>query len=223
MKNLIIVGASAFAEVAFEYFSKDTDYEPVCFSVERNYISENSKLGLPVIAVEDLTEKFDIKNTHFFVAIPYPELNRLRERLYLNLKSIGFKPASYISSKANVWDNVKIGDHCFIFEGNNIQPFVTIGCNVILWSGNHIGHHSNIENNVFISSHVVVSGFCSIGANSFIGVNATIADRVKIGRDNFIGSAANILKDTQENSVFQTSMTEVHRISAKRLFKVKDV
>ena len=55
------------------------------------------------------------------------------------MRNKGYQPASYISSNAFVWSNAKIGDHCFIFENNTVQPFVEIGDNVILWSGNHIG------------------------------------------------------------------------------------
>jgi acyl-[acyl carrier protein]--UDP-N-acetylglucosamine O-acyltransferase len=66
-----------------------------------------------------------------------------------------------------------IGENCFIFEDNTIQPFVRIEDNVILWSGNHIGHHSTIKSHNFISSHVVVSGQCTIEPNCFIGVNST--------------------------------------------------
>ena len=78
-------------------------------------------------------------------------------------------PASYVSPRAFVWRNVKLGEHCFIFENNVLQPFVNIGDNVVLWSGNHIGHHSKIGDHCFVSSHVVVSGFCDIGANCFLG------------------------------------------------------
>ena len=53
-----------------------------------------------------------------------------------------------------------MGDNCFIFEDNTVQPFVTLGNNLVLWSGNHIGHHSTLRDHCFISSHVVISGFC---------------------------------------------------------------
>ena len=36
-RKLIIVGDSAFAQVAYEFFTHDSEYEVVAFSVERNY------------------------------------------------------------------------------------------------------------------------------------------------------------------------------------------
>ena len=34
-KKIIIVGTSAFAEIAYEYFQYDSEYEVVAFSVEQ--------------------------------------------------------------------------------------------------------------------------------------------------------------------------------------------
>ncbi|NRW38220.1 hypothetical protein [Clostridium beijerinckii] len=34
-KKLIIIGDSAFAQIAYEYFTYDSDYEVVAFSVEK--------------------------------------------------------------------------------------------------------------------------------------------------------------------------------------------
>lgn len=73
--------------------------------------------------------------------------------------------------------DLKIGENCFIFEDNTIQPFVTIGDNRVLWSGNHVGHNPTVGDHVFVTSQVVISGACTIGDNSFLGVNATIRMR----------------------------------------------
>ena len=41
MENkLIIVGDSAFAEIAYEYFTNDSNYEVVAFSVEDKFLSK---------------------------------------------------------------------------------------------------------------------------------------------------------------------------------------
>ena len=120
-------------------------------------------------------------------AITYGQVNRLRTRLADDAAARGFALASYVSSRAFVWRNVEVGEHCFVFEDNTLQPFVRIGRNCVLWSGNHVGHHSTIGDNVFISSHVVISGSVQIGDNCFLGVNATLVNDIAIGRDSWIG------------------------------------
>src|SRR5262249_44411276 len=155
-KDLVIVGDSAFAEVAYEYFTHDSPYRVAGFAVERDFLKQDCLFGLPVVALEDVERHFPPTSHAAHVAVVYTQLNRLRARLAANVKARGYALASYVSSRAFVWGNVVLGEHCFVFENNVIQPFARIGDNVVLWSGNHVGHHSVIEENCFVSSHVVI-------------------------------------------------------------------
>ncbi|ANE55263.1 MULTISPECIES: acetyltransferase [Methylomonas] len=221
-KKLIIVGDTAFAEIALEYFDADSDYEVVGFSVEEAFLKAPKKCGLPVMPFEHLDSYFSPDNHYVYVAIVYTQLNRLRTRLSTTAKNKGYKLASYISSRAFIWRNVELGEHCFIFEDNTVQPFVKIGKNVVLWSGNHIGHHSTINDNCFIASHAVISGFCDIGENTFIGVNATVANNINVGKDNWLGPNTVIMKNTESGSLFKTEQPDPAKITANRFFKVKE-
>ena len=221
-KKLMIIGDSAFAEVAYECFTHDSEYEVVGFSVESAYLKKNELFGLPIVSFEQIEEHFNPSEVEFYAALVYSQFNRLRTRLYQEAKAKGFRAASYISSRAFIWYNVPLGEHCFIFEGNTIQPFVKIGNNVVLWSGNHIGHHSIIQDNCFIASHVVVSGFCDIGQNTFIGVNATLSNNVTIGENNWIGIGVSVLRNTQPNQLFSGEQPEPSKVSALRFFKIKE-
>lgn len=221
-KKLIVVGDSAFAEIAREYFDVDTQYEVVSFSVESAYLKQKQLQGLPVTPFETLELAYAPDDHEVFVAITYSQLNRLRTRLANDAKRKGYRLASYISPRAFVWRNVELGEHSFVFENNTVQPFVKIGANVVLWSGNHIGHHSIIRDNCFISSHVVISGFCEIGENSFLGVNSTLANNVTLGKDNWIGPGVMISRATESGALFSVPTAEASRVSSLRFFKVKE-
>ncbi len=221
-RKLIIVGDSAFAEIAREYFEVESEYEVVAFSVETAYLKQERLLGLPVVDFDALPGVYDTETHDVFVAVVYTQLNRLRARLADQAKRRGYRLASFVSPHAFVWRNVTLGEHCFVFEDNTLQPFVTIGDNVVLWSGNHVGHHSTIGDNCFISSHVVISGFCTIGRNSFLGVNATLANNVSVAEDNWIGPGVTLVKDTRANQLFGAVQPEPSRVEARRFFKIKD-
>ncbi|MGD0405362.1 MAG: acetyltransferase [Candidatus Bathyarchaeia archaeon] len=201
-EKLVIVGDGETAEIAYEYFTHDSNYEVVAFSAEKAYIKKNSLFGLPIIPFEDVENLYNPKIYKMFIAVSFTQLNRVRTRLCKQAKSKGYSLASYISSKAFVWKNVEIGENCFILENNVIQYRAKIGNNVTLWSGNHIGHRAVIKDNCFISSQVTVSGFCEVGENCFIGVNACIADGLKIAKDCIIGAGSVVLKDTFEGLVY---------------------
>jgi sugar O-acyltransferase (sialic acid O-acetyltransferase NeuD family) len=219
--KLIIIGDSAFAEVAYEYFTIDSPYEVVAFSVESAYLKRTELFGLPIVAFESLPTHFPANEYAFYVATVYTQLNRLRTRLCKQMKMWSYTPASYISSKASVWRNVTVGEHCFIFENNVIQPFSSIGNNVVLWSGNHIGHHSTIGDNTFIASHAVISGFVDIGRNCFVGVNATFGNNLQIGDDCVIGAGALVTKNVPADHVIRGGSSELVA-GAKRLQRVRE-
>ncbi len=194
-KKLIIIGTGEFGQIAYEYFSYDSDYEVVGFAVEEKYMKEETLYNLPVVAFEKIADFYPPERFYVFVAITYPKLNRVRTRIYKSCKEMGYTCATYISSKAFVWNNVIIGENSFIFEDNTIQFRSQIGSNVILWSGNHVGHGSIIEDNCWITSHDVISGFCHIGKNCFIGVNVSIGDRVTIADDIVLGAGSVTVKN----------------------------
>ncbi len=201
--KLIIVGAGEFANIAYEYFTYDSEYEVHGFIAEKKFITKKRFNGLPVSAFENIKENYPANEYKLFIAIPALDLNHTRKRLYLTAKKMGYSFVSYVSSKAFVWRNAKIGENCFIFENNTIQPFVKVGNNVIIWSGNHIGHRTKINDHVFISSHVVISGFCNIGSGSFLGVNSTFNDETSIGNDCLLASGSLINKKfTSKNKVY---------------------
>jgi len=219
-KKLIIFGLEDFAKIAYEYFTYDSEFEVVAFTANQDYIKEHSLMNLPVIAFEEIEKIYSPEEYYFYAAITYGRLNEVRANICKQAKEKGYKLASYISSKAFVWKNVKLGEHVFIFEDNTVQPFVEIGSNAVLWSGNHIGHHSIIRNNCFISSHVVLSGWCIIGNNCFIGVNSTISNNVKIGNKCWISHGSIIGKDVPDLSITKSNSSEISELNENLLFKL---
>jgi sugar O-acyltransferase (sialic acid O-acetyltransferase NeuD family) len=220
-RKLLIVGDGAFAEVACEYFTEDTDYEVVGFAVEKAFLTKESLFGLPVVALGTAASRFPADIHSAFVAITYNDLNRLRTRLVEEVRQMNYPLASFISSNAQVSKSAQISEHCFVFENNVVQPQVTIAENVIIWSGNHIGHHSTIERNCFISSHAVISGFCHIGQNSFLGVNSTIVNNIRVADDNWIGPGVVITQDTQAGELYSIPKATPAKVSSLRFFRVK--
>ncbi len=221
-KKLILFGTSAFGHIAYEYFTHDSDYEVVAFTVDKEFIETDELFGLPVIAFEEIENHFSPKEFEMNIALVYNNLNRVRKQKYYESKKKGYRLANYLSSRAFIWRNVEFGDNNFIFEDNTIQPFVKIGSNNILWSGNHIGHHSTIADHNFISSHVVISGFCNIGDSCFMGVNSTVGNNINIGKDSLIGAGSLIVKDIPEQSLLKGTPTVKDNQTTFEKFGIKE-
>jgi sugar O-acyltransferase (sialic acid O-acetyltransferase NeuD family) len=218
-KKLVIFGTEDFADIAFEYFTHDSDYEVVAFTVDRDYRTETEKFGLPIIPFEELETTIPPSECEFYGAVVYSKLNRLRKEICDKARAKGFRLASYVSSRAFVWRNVRLGEHCFLFEDNTVQPFAEIGDNVVLWSGNHIGHHSRIGNHCFLTSHVVVSGWAEIGDYTFIGVNTTLANNTRVGKECWINHGACLSGDIPDKSLVKSDNSEISALNEAVLFR----
>lgn len=221
-KKLVIFGDSAFAEVAYEYFMTDSDFEVVGFTVTQEFLTKKTLFDLPIVSFEEVEKYFSPKDHHMFVALVYNQMNRIRTKFVNQAKEKNYSLASYISTQAQVWRNVQFGEHNFVFENNVIQPFVKIGSNNVFWSGNHIGHHSTIGNDNFFSSHVVVSGFSNIGNSSFFGVNSTFGNNLTIGDDCLIGAGSLIVKNIPRGSLVKGSPSPIDPISTYKKFNIEE-
>ncbi len=202
-RKLVIFGHGDIAQLAHYYFSSDSDLEVVAFTVDPEFIDRETFCGLPLVNFTSIEEMYPPNQYLMFVALSYSKINTVRRERYDQAKGLGYELASYISSRATVLNDQRVGDNCFILEDNVIQPFVTIGNNVTLWSGNHIGHHSTIHDHVFIASHAVISGHCDIGSQCFIGVNATIRDNISIGDRCIIGAGSLILSNAEPEGLYR--------------------
>jgi sugar O-acyltransferase (sialic acid O-acetyltransferase NeuD family) len=208
VKPVVIFGVGDFARIAAVYLREDSDFDVAAFTVDEQYIVETELLGLPVLPFENLGRTHRPDDYAMFVAIGFSRVNKMRTEVYHRCKALGYELISYVSSAAHVLVPVEMGDNCFVFEANVIQPFVRLGNNVILWSGNHIGHDSVIGDHCFIASHAVISGNVTIGESCFVGVNATFRDAINVAPECVIGAGAVVMGDTERGAVLAVRGTE---------------
>ncbi|MEJ2650118.1 MAG: acetyltransferase [Sedimentisphaerales bacterium] len=211
MSELIIFGAGDIAEIAYYYFTHDSEHTVAGFVVDKEYRKGDNFLSLPLIDFEVAVKLYPPEKYKMFIALSYAKMNKIRAEKFYKAKELDYQLVSYLSSRCSYLTDNPIGENCFILEDNTIQPFVKIGNNVTLWSGNHIGHHSVIEDHCFISSHVVVSGHVHINKYCFIGVNVSLHNAIRIAPETLIGAGSVITADTVEKSVYVPPRTTLLR------------
>jgi sugar O-acyltransferase (sialic acid O-acetyltransferase NeuD family) len=217
MKSVIIFGIGDTAECVHYYLTNDSEYNVAAFTVDKEYMNGSTFHGLPVVPFDEVNKVFPPEEYDMFIAVGFTGLNSDRTKRYHEAKNKGYKLISYISSKAIVWKDLKIGENCLVLESSVIHPFVTIEDNVTIWSGNLISHHTHISKNCFISAHVVIAGGVVIEENCFLGVNSTVREHVKIAKNCIIGANSLILKDTKENGAYITGETKLNRLPSSML------
>ena len=202
-KRVVIFGTADTAELAHYYLESDSPFKVEAFTLTYDYINFDSfrplgsKRDYPVVAFENLEKLYPPNEFLLFSPMTGNKMNTIRENIFLQGKRKGYMHATYISSKASIFNN-KIGENCFILEDNTLQPFTDVGNNVILWSGNHIGHHGKIDDHVFFTSHVVMSGHCHIKNNCWIGVNATLRNAITLEESTLLAMGSVLTKSTEK-------------------------
>jgi len=107
--KIVIFGTGSFGEVAHFYFTKDSNYEVVAFTVNQDHIKEDKFLGLPVVPFENIENYFPPDKFKMFIAAGYRKVNQIRANIYNEAKRRGYFWVTYISSKCTCWTD-KIGD-----------------------------------------------------------------------------------------------------------------
>ena len=224
MSKIVIFGAGKIADEAYYYFTNDSEHDVAAFTVDRDFIVENRKLGLPVIPFEEVVDVYPPNRYKMFVAVGYQDLNKFRAQKYNACKQKGYELVSYVCSQAANFGNVEIGDNCFILENAVIQPCSQVGNNVFIWSGNHIGHHATVKDHCYLAGHVIVGGNTVIEPYCFIGINTTIGHQLSIGKESFLGAGVLVTKIVEEKSVFiaqDTPKFKLDSVSFMKLTKLK--
>ncbi len=126
MKDLIIFGVKDLAQLARFYFEHDFGRKVAAFTVDREYKERDSLDEIPIVAFDEVEKIFSPDQYEMFLPITQKSMGKLRETKFRQAKDKGYTLATYISPRANYY-GTPIGENCFIFEGNTIQPFTTIG------------------------------------------------------------------------------------------------
>lgn len=205
MAKIIVWGMGQISQVLSFYLTKYSEHEICAYTMDKEYIKENTFNNKPVIPFEEIEYHYSPDKFKMAIMMGYKHLNKYREEKYLQAKAKGYSFISYVSP--NSICDAEIGENTFIFNHNDIQPFTKIGNNVVIWAHTAIGHHAIVEDNCFLASPVV-SGATIIRKNCFLGSNCTIADGVEIGEFSVIGAGAIVTKSIKNGTVIAVKQTK---------------
>jgi sugar O-acyltransferase (sialic acid O-acetyltransferase NeuD family) len=218
VRRLIILGCGNFGQAAHHYFVHDSDYEVVAFAVDGSMLDAESFQQLPVVALEEIQERYPPGDHDLFVAVGLRDLNRQRAAKIAQCEGLGYQLASYVSSRAIVPPGFTPGANTWIMETAHLHPYVTVGNDAIIWGSSTVGFKSVIGDHCWISGGLIGDGV-TVGQGTFLGLGATIASFATVGKHNVIGAGALILKDTQDFEVFRGHASTPSPVPSTRFTK----
>jgi len=220
MSKVILFGTGRGADVAYRFLRRDSDHKICAFVVDRQYITKNTFHDLPVVAFEDVEQRFAPSEYQMLILLGYQKMNALRAEKYLAAKRKGYSFISYANSHFYRAEDLSLGENCFILDNQSISLDVKIGNNVVMWSSNHIGDLTKIGDHSWLSSHATIAAEVVVQPYCFIGIGATIGNKVTLGQGTFVGANALVASNTAESSVCVVGESEKVDVDSRTFMRV---
>lgn len=220
MKKLLIFGVTAAGAQSLYDFRTDSPYEVAAFVANRAEIREPEFMGYPVVAFEEVDTHYPPSEHDMFIAIYFNRVNSVRRQKFSEAKAKGYRLASYVSSKAIVWPDLKIGENCMICDGANVRPSTRIGDNSFIMPGAVVGHDAVVGEHCYLAIHAVMLAGAVVESSCVIGANATILNGVKVASECVVGAGCVINKNTQAKGVYSVSEPTLQPLPSDKLANV---
>lgn len=220
MKKLVIFGPTRAGAQSLYDFRTDSPYEVAAFAANRADIREPEFQGLPVVPFEEVETLYPPAEHDLFVAVYYNRMNAVRRQKFGEARAKGYRLASYVSTKAIVWPDLKIGENCMICDGANVRPYAMIGEDTFVMPGAVVGHDAVVGDHSYLAIHAVLLAGASVGSGCVIGANATILNGVKVADECLVGAAVVINKNTKEKGVYTAAEPTLQALPSDKLANV---
>lgn len=144
---------------------------------------------------EVLREYYERGIRYAFISLGYMGKGNLREKIYEQLRKIGYKFPAIVDKTAVLANDVRVGEGAFIGKKCVVNANSSIGKMCIINTGAVIEHDNWIGDFSHISVNSTLCGMVSIGNHSFIGANSTVIQEVSIGEKSIVGAGAVVTDD----------------------------
>lgn len=200
MKEILIFGNTVLAKFIHYFFTRDSGFTPVGFTVDSSYNDTPQFCGLDVFDFETITETHPPSEYDLFIAIGPSRMNEVRENKFAEAKAKGYSMVSYISPNA-VCDS-PVGENTFVADLAVINPFTEIGNNCFFWEQSYVGNECVIGDNCYISPQASVGTYAKVANNSLLGTGATVNTCIDVAEKTLVGAGCYISQNTTENAVY---------------------
>lgn len=199
MESIILLGIGGHAHSVVDSIEADGKYSIYGFLDMKDREEERYREH-KVVGTDDLLESYfkeGIKNA--FVTVGYLGKDDIRNRLYLQLKKIGFNIPTIVDRTAVIAKDVTLGEGTFVGKRAVVNSAAEIGKMCIINTGAIIEHDCKVGDFSHIAVGSVLCGNAEVGEYSFVGASATIIQGKTIGNKCIIGAGTTIRKDVEDN------------------------
>ena len=204
MKRIVGLGAGGHAKILVELVTRAGGFEIAGFTDPDATRWGGALMGFPVVGSDaELPRLRDEGVLAAFVGVGAVAAagNRVRQRLFLEARRLGFELPSLVHDRAIVSPSASVGRGAVIMGGAVLNAAVRVGDNVTIYSGAVVEHDCVIGDHVQVSPGANLAGAVRAGEGAFIGIGATIIQGVRIGAWATVGAGATVIADVADGAV----------------------
>jgi len=190
MEKIVLLGSGGHAKSVVDAIEAQGRYEIVGFTdgeAQKGFAYRSYQvLG----ADSCLKTLFESGVHHAFVCVGYLGKGDVRNRLYAQLKEIGFSLPVVVDPSAVVAEDALLGEGCFVGKRAVVNSAAQIGKMAIINTGAIIEHDCVVGDFTHVAVGAVLCGCVTLGAESMIGANATVIQGVQLPEHSFVKSGS---------------------------------
>jgi sugar O-acyltransferase (sialic acid O-acetyltransferase NeuD family) len=202
LKNkIVIAGGGGHAKVVISIIRKLEQFEILGYTDRNN---NGSILGAPYLGNDDSLHRIivDQPGCSAAIGVGMISVNNEREKIFNNLKEMGFKLPPIISPYSVINEEVGIDEGSVVMDGVVVNTGTKVGKCCILNTNSTIEHDCEISDFTHISSGAVLGGGVKIGKHCLIGAGATVRHYVSVADFCLIGAGASIVKNCDSSGIY---------------------
>ena len=194
-EKIVLLGCGGHAKSIVDAIETAGIYEIAGF-IDNVCQDEFEYRGYRIIGCDEKLQEIYSSGIHYaFVCVGFLGRGRVRNKLYEELKEIGYIIPSIVDPSAVLATDVNIGEGTFVGKRAVINSNALVGKMAIINTAAVIEHDCVIDDFCHIAISSVICGAVHVGENSFVGANATVIQGVNIGADAFIKACSVVVKD----------------------------
>lgn len=202
MEQIVLLGGGGHTASVMDSIVKLHQYE-IAGYVDRDHSREKDAGKLPLLGTDqDLETIYRSGIRNAFITVGYMGTGTVRERLFRQLKQIGYHIPRIIDPSAVIADHVKVGEGAYIGKKAVVNAAANIGMLCIINTGAIVEHNNSIGDFSHVAVGSVLCGNVKTGKRVFIGANATVIQGIEIGSGAVVGAGVTVRHDLAPGQVY---------------------
>lgn len=201
MRDILLLGGGGHCKSVIDVLEAHGQWR-VAGIVERHGSQLGEVMGYPVVGSD-----LDLENLRGSCEFALVTLGQImspvtRQRLFHQLRALGFALPSIVSPSARVARSARLGEGTIVMHAAHVGPDARIGANAIINTRALVEHDAVVGDHCHVATHAVLNGAVSVADGCLIGSGAVCREGVAIGARSIVGMGSRVRSDLPEGSVF---------------------